>query len=167
VYYVSVDGVLVHNAYHDSEFFDATGNAARRGHTILGELDELGRPAGVHATITQEMIGTGTDAAQRIRPPGFGGQTTGHARGHLLGNQLGGTGTDRRNLVTLFQNSANHAAMSGVEAKVRAAVEAGEVVDYWAIPIYLGSNLIPSGVTLRAQGSRGFYLDVSSINRGN
>jgi hypothetical protein len=57
--------------------------------------------------------------------------------------------------------------MSGFEAQVRAAVEAGEVVDYWAIPIYRGSELIPSGVTLRARGSSGLNLDVSIINRGN
>ena len=101
-----------------------------------------------------------------IRPPGFGGQAAGHARGHLLGNQLGGSGTDARNLVTLFQNPANHPTMSAFEAQVRAAVEAGQVVDYWAIPVYQGSNLTPVGVTLRARGSSGFSLDVSIFNRG-
>jgi hypothetical protein len=50
VYYVSVDGVLVHNAYHDAEFFDApkTGTLsnveARKWYLdqedkILGEID--------------------------------------------------------------------------------------------------------------------------------
>ncbi len=111
------------------------------------------------------MIGTGSSAAQRIRPPGFGGREAGHARGHLLDNQLGGSGTDPRNLVTMFQTPANSPAMRGFENQVRAAVEAGQVVDYWAIPVYQGSNLTPVGVTLRARGSGGFSLDVSIINR--
>ncbi|WP_260470066.1 hypothetical protein [Bhargavaea beijingensis] len=38
---------------------------------ILGELDNLGRPTGVTATITQDMIGTGSKASQSIKPPGF------------------------------------------------------------------------------------------------
>ncbi len=60
---------------------------------IFGELDNLGRPTGVTATITQDMIGTGSKASQSIKPPGFlggGPGSPGHARGHLLGNQLGG-----------------------------------------------------------------------------
>jgi DNA-entry nuclease len=50
------------------------------------------------------MIGTGTSARHSIKPAGFGGQKSGHARGHLLGNQLGGSGDDVRNLVTIYQN---------------------------------------------------------------
>jgi filamentous hemagglutinin len=57
--------------------------------------------------------------------------------------------------------------MSGFEAQVRGAVKAGQTVDYWAIPMYNGSNPIPVGVTLRARGSGGFSLDVSILNRGN
>jgi RHS repeat-associated protein len=142
------------------------GIAPPPGHVIFGELDQLGRPTGVRATITQEMLGTGSDAAQRIRPPGFGGQAAGHARGHLLGNQPGGSGRDPRNLVTLFQNPANTPVMRDFENQVAAAVRGGQTVDYWAIPVYQGSNPIPVGVTLRARGSGGFSLDVSIINRG-
>ena len=136
-----------------------------RGMVIFGELDDLGRPTGVRATIVPEMIGTGSDAP-RIRPPGFGGQQAGHARGHLLGSQLGGSGTEPRNLVTLFQNPANHPAMSGFEAQIRAAVEAGQTVDYWSVPVYEGSNPLPVGVSLEGRGSGGFSLEVSVINRG-
>jgi hypothetical protein len=42
-----------------------------------------------------------------------------YARGHLLGNQLGGAGNEPRNLVTIFQNPANHPVMSGFEAQIR------------------------------------------------
>lgn len=114
------------------------------------------------------MIGTGSKASQSIIPPGFQGGGpggAGHARGHLLGNQLGGTGKDARNLVTLYQNPVNTPVMRGFEDSVRAAVEGGQVVRYQAIPIYEGTNLIPTGVTLRARGIGGFNMDVSVINR--
>ena len=138
------------------------------GHVIFGELDQLGRPTGVSATITQDMIGTGSKASQSIIPPGFQGGGpggAGHARGHLIGNQLGGTGKDARNLVTLYQNPVNTPVMRGFEDSVRAAVEGGQVVRYQAIPVYEGTNLIPTGVTLRARGTGGFKLDVSVPNR--
>ena len=98
------------------------------------------------------MVGTGTPAKSSIKPAGFGGQKAGHARGHLLGNQLGGAGDDPRNLTTLFQNPVNHPVMSSVEGSVRKAVEAGEVVQYSVKPIYEGNTLIPSGVTIKAEG---------------
>lgn len=103
------------------------------GQIIFGELDNLGRPTGVTATITKDMIGTGSKASQSIKPPGFlggGPGSPGHARGHLLGNQLGGTGKDDRNLVTLYQNPVNSPVMRDFESFVRAAVEKGEVVRY-------------------------------------
>jgi DNA-entry nuclease len=114
------------------------------------------------------MIGTGTKASQSIKPPGFEGGgpgSPGHARGHLLGKQLGGSGDDPRNLVTLFQNPVNSPVMRDFETSVRAAVENGEVVKYSSVPIYKGDNLIPSGVTMSATGSGGFKLDVTVLNR--
>lgn len=130
-----------------------------------GELDSLGRATGVDATITVDMVGTGTPAKSSIKPAGFGGQKAGHARGHLLGNQLGGAGDDPRNLTTLFQNPVNHPVMSSVEGSVRKAVEAGEVVRYSVKPIYEGNTLIPSGVTIKAEGDKGFYIYQTILNR--
>ncbi len=49
-----------------------------------------------------DMIGTGSPAKSLIKPVGFGRQAQGHARGHLLGNQLGGSGSDPRNLMTIY-----------------------------------------------------------------
>ncbi|BAU27216.1 uncharacterized protein DUF4280 [Aneurinibacillus soli] len=138
------------------------------GQIIFGELDHLGRPTGVTATITKDMIGTGSKASQSIKPPGFlggGPGSPGHARGHLLGNQLGGTGKDTRNLVTLYQNPVNSPVMRDFESSVRAAVEKGGVVRYQSIPVYEGNNLVPTGVTLKARGTDGFSLDVTIINR--
>lgn len=131
-----------------------------------GELDSLGRPTGINATITSDMIGTGSSASSSIKPPGFLGGAEGHARGHLLGRQLGGSGKDPRNLVTLHQNPVNTPVMSSFERQVRKAVEAGETVNYSVTPIYKGNQLIPSGVTLNATGSGGFQLYVTILNRG-
>lgn len=111
------------------------------------------------------MLGTGTPAKASIKPAGFGGQKAGHARGHLLGNQLGGAGDEPRNLTTLFQNPVNHPVMSSVEGSGRKAVEAGEVVQYSVKPIYEGNTLIASGVTINAEGDKGFYIYQTILNR--
>ncbi|MBD2795497.1 PAAR domain-containing protein [Xenorhabdus sp. 18] len=77
------------------------------GNIKYGELDELGRPTGVHATLDKGHINTGTHANPNIQPPGFiTGKGSNRARGHLLGRQLGGSGDDVRNLVTLQQRPA-------------------------------------------------------------
>lgn len=114
------------------------------------------------------MIKTGTPANPNIIPPGFEGggpDSPGHARGHLIGNQLGGSGDDPRNLVTLYQNPTNHPIMSGYERQIRNAVQNGETVIYKSTPIYKGNDLIPVGVTLSAQGSGGFSLNVTVLNK--
>ena len=143
------------------------GSGIESGNSSIhyGELDSLGRATGVDATITVDMVGTGTPAKSSIKPAGFEGQKAGHARGHLLGNQLGGAGDDPRNLTTLFQNPVNHPVMSSVEGSVRKAVEAGEVVQYSVKPIYEGNTLIPSGVTVKAEGDKGFYIYQTILNR--
>jgi hypothetical protein len=132
---------------------------------IFGELDEFGRPTGVTATITKDMIGTGSPAKNSIRPPGFGGQVSGHARGHLLANVLGGSGKDVRNLVTLFQNPTNTPIMRGFEKEVKDAVMSGQTVRYNVVPIYEGSNPIPKAITIKARGTGGFSLDVTIFNK--
>ncbi len=77
---------------------------------------------------------------------------------------LGGSGKDRRNLVTLQQNPANNSAMKRFELMVRRAVEGGEMVEYWVVPNYNHTGRIPQGVTLSARGDRGFTLDVTILN---
>jgi hypothetical protein len=131
-----------------------------------GALDELGRPTGVSAMITEDMIGTGTPANPEVIPPGWGGNGTlyNQARGHLLGAQLGGSGDIAENLVTLQQNPANAPIMRGFETAVRNAVENGEVVYYSVTPIYDGMNLVPRGITLSATGSGSFNLNVTILN---
>ena len=104
------------------------------------------------------MLGTGSHAAQDIHAPGFAGGASNHARGHLLGRQLGGSGTEERNLVTLFHLPANTPVMPGFENQVAAVVRGGQTIDDLAVPIYQGVSLIPIGVTIQARGSGGYAL---------
>ena len=138
------------------------------GSVRYGELDSLGRPTGIEATITEDMIGTGTVPKPSIRPPGFEGggkESPGHARGHLLGKQLGGRGDDPRNLVTIYQNGSNTPVMRDFENSIKNAVKSGEIVTYKSTPIYNGNNLMPIGITMEATGTGGFSLSVSVLNR--
>jgi len=121
---------------------------------------------GISASITEDMIKTGTQANPAITPPGWAGNGTkfNQARGHLLGKQLGGSGDVAENLVTLQQNWVNSPVMRGYEGQVRAAVESGQTVQYSATPLYNGANPMPRGVTLIGNGNNGFNLGVTILN---
>ena len=134
------------------------------GSVNYSALDSLGRPAGAYATITQDMLGAGTPANSRILPPGWRGGAFGEARGHLLADMLGGSGDVAENLVTMQQLPANSPVMRGFEYQVRAAVQSGQVVRYSSVPIYNSTNLVPQGITLTAEGSNGFTLNVTILN---
>ena len=155
------------SGYGEEKCDKVGGNDSKSGSgsVTYDELDSLGRTTGIEAAITQDMIGTGSPAKSSIKPAGFGGQAQGHARGHLLGNQLGGSGSDPRNLVTIYQNPVNHPLMSSIEANVRKAVEGGQIVNYRVTPIYEGNNLIPCGITIRAEGSGGLNIYETILNR--
>ena len=136
------------------------------GEVVYGPLDSLGRPTGIQAHLTPDMVGTGTPPLRSITPPGFMGGAAGQARGHLLGAQLGGSGAEERNLITIYQNPANSPAMRGFENQVRAALDAGQNVHYAATPVYDGAAPVAQGITLQAHGSGGLSFHVSIINRG-
>jgi hypothetical protein len=130
-----------------------------------GQLDGLGRPTGISATLTANSIKSGgSEANPNIRPPGFLGGRANQARGHLLGNQLGGSGNDPRNLVTIQQTPANSPTMRGFEGRIRSAAEGGQVIDYTSTPVYNGGELVPRGITMSASGTGGFRLNVSVLN---
>lgn len=116
-------------------------------------LDKNQRATGADALITGEMIGTGTKADSNIRPPGFisGLAPHGHARGHLIGRQFGGSGTDERNLVTLYQYPVNSPNMTKYENRIRQAVDQGEVVRYRVTPLYEEEELMPAAIRLEAK----------------
>ena len=54
--------------------------------------------------------------SRSIKPAGFLGGSANHARGHLISRLLGGSGTDARNLATIYQNPVNTPVMRGFEA---------------------------------------------------
>lgn len=128
----------------------------QRPNIRYGNLNTNGQAGGVSATLTAPMIGAGTRANWRLTPPGWqgNGPKYNEARGHLLANQLGGSGGDMRNLVTLTHNGANKPQMKSFEDKVARRVAGGEVVEYSATPMYDNGVLPPSGVLVTAYGSR-------------
>lgn len=143
--------------------------ATRLGGSIdYGSVDEFSRPTGIQARITKDMVGPdgiGSPAEQKIRPPGFEGGPMGHARGHLLADQLGGSGKVDGNLVTLYQNPVNNPYMRVIENKVRNAVENGEMIDYKVTPIYDGNNPVPAKITIEVKGDQGFSIKAIIENR--
>jgi len=69
-----------------------------------------------------------------------------------LGCQLGGSGDDVRNLITIQQPPAITPVISAVEGRIRKALEQGQVVDVNMAPIYHGISRIPAGITIKAEG---------------
>ena len=53
------------------------------------------------------------------------------------------------------------------ENQVARAVRAGETVQYEVIPLYRGAEPVPVAVTLHAEGSQGFQLWVTVLNKGS
>lgn len=126
---------------------------ASNGWINYHSLDSLERATGADALLKQSMIGTGTSANSSIRPPGFisGKDPYGHSRGHLIGKQLGGSGDDERNIVTLYQTPVNSPYMTKYENQIRAALDKGETVRYRVTPIYTGTQLMCKEVHMEAQ----------------
>ncbi len=78
--------------------------------------DALGRPTGLQAVLTPENAIGGTEAgsvppATEAPRAGTRGSRRRTSRGYLLGNQLGGSGTDPRNIAIIYQNGANTPGM--------------------------------------------------------
>ncbi|MFB7608614.1 LamG-like jellyroll fold domain-containing protein [Streptomyces gardneri] len=87
------------------------------------------------------------------------------ARGHLIARQLGGSGTDLRNLIPLHA-AANSKVMAGIENKVTAAIaETRQSVRYEVTPVYrLKLSGVPEAVHIRAVGSAGLDVDCYVMN---
>ncbi|MBO1298791.1 MULTISPECIES: DNA/RNA non-specific endonuclease [unclassified Enterococcus] len=134
--------------------FTANDFSTNHGWIEYHALDQLGRPTGADALLEKSMINTGTSANRDIRPPGFiSGPRYDHSRGHLIAKQFGGSGDDKRNLVTLFQFPVNDPYMNFYELKIRKALNHGETVRYRVTPHYAGDELIPESVELEAKGT--------------
>lgn len=116
-----------------------------------------GRAQGSVASLWSSMLGSGTRPDRRIHPPGWqgNGRDFNEARGHLVARDLGGSGGDPRNLVTLTHHGANTPQMRGFEQAVKRRVRDGELVEYFATPLYGPGALPPWGVLLSAYGAEG------------
>jgi hypothetical protein len=127
-----------------------------------GPLDQLGRPTGIRAELRPGELEGGTEAT--YTPEGYGGEAANHARGHLLGNQLGGSGRDPRNIAVLYHIGANTPHMRDIENRIAAAVNGGDTIHYEVTPIFVGDSLLPTGIRLRAKGDT-INVDVEIPNQ--
>lgn len=117
------------------------------GSAYYKSLDSLGRPTGADASITPDMIKTGTPANPSITPPGWAGNGTlyNQARGHLLGAQAarGVAGDQGGHLIAhrfvldqggsnLFPQEANFnmSAFKTLENDYARAIDQGNRVDF-------------------------------------
>lgn len=134
---------------------------SKKGWITYGKLDRLNRPTEANALIKPDMIGTGSSALQEIRPPGFisGLDPNNHSRGHLIGKQLGGSGEDEKNLVTLYQNPVNTPYMTKYENMIRQAVDNGETVRYRVAPIYERDIGMPAAILMEAKSINSDTID--------
>ncbi|MEZ4330070.1 MAG: DNA/RNA non-specific endonuclease [Polyangiales bacterium] len=123
--------------------------------------DSLGRPTGLTALVTPQDLGTGTAANGSIRPPGWEGglHPHHHNRAHLLGNALGGSGDEPRNLITMTSGS-NHPHMYVPEAAVADHVRAGNFANVEVTVHYHGDSPLDYFIRYRA-------TDLATLATGN
>ncbi|MGX6961590.1 DNA/RNA non-specific endonuclease [Vagococcus xieshaowenii] len=148
-----------------STFTNKELELSNKGWITYQALDKLGRPTGADALLTKSMIGTGSKANKEIKPPGFisGLSPYGHSRGHLIGNQFGGSGNEKKNLVTIYQNPVNSPYMTSYEGKVRDVLNRGGVVRYRVVPLYDGDKLMPAAIEMQGKSLKGKALDFKVI----
>ena len=136
-----------------------------KGWITYQPLDQKKRPTGADALLTKDMIATGSKANKDIKPPGFisGLSPYGHSRGHLIGNQFGGSGNEKKNLVTIYQHPVNSPHMTSYESKVRDVLNRGGVVRYRVTPLYDGNDLMPAAIEIQAKSIKGKSLDFKVV----
>jgi len=172
----SAPATTAHGGTHGRETAAANIKTIQRlgGKVDYGKIDPAtGQRSGITATITPAMVQAtasdqlGSEPDPSIHPPGWDQlPSRNRARGHLLGRQLGGSGENPANLVTLYQQRANTPVMRDYETMVADAVRGGQTVHYEVTPLYASPSDTgpPRAVRLRAQGDHGFRLDVEIAN---
>ncbi|MBQ8528380.1 MAG: DNA/RNA non-specific endonuclease [Clostridia bacterium] len=120
-------------------------------------LDDLGRATGAIARLTKSLMPTDDrEDIGHIRPTGWKqaaypslGLKNLYDRSHLLAHSLMSDDVHVENLVTgtVYMNQN---VMTTFEGMVRDAVKAGTDVLYRVTPIYLGNNLVASGLLMEA-----------------
>ncbi|MGI5519790.1 DNRLRE domain-containing protein [Micromonospora sp. CA-259024] len=154
---------------------DEKGDCTRdgKGWVAHGDTDagNGNRATGVEACLTAESIEGGTETTDTVRPPGYNWarRTVGHLGSrnvpydvnncHLLANQLGGSGTDPKNLATCsaqanWRGTSKGTSMAIYEGQVRRAVEVGkQTVHYTVTPLYDANRTVPVGFHITAYGT--------------
>ncbi|MFK7101517.1 DNA/RNA non-specific endonuclease [Flavobacterium oreochromis] len=156
-------GINIYAYVHDSnKYVDPFGLSPE-----YFPLDNLGRPTGGFAEVTQSTLGTGTSASSSVSPPGWlGGEHPHHQqRGHLISNNHGGSGTDKRNLVTITDGT-NHPGMTKYENKITKHVKAGNTVLVEVKPVYNGDELIPHKITIFGIDQNGKVIVDGEVTNG-
>ncbi|WUF66943.1 DNRLRE domain-containing protein [Streptomyces nojiriensis] len=121
--------------------------------------------------LDSEVVKHGTGTNDTDRPPGYDwarrtagwlGLTPERAINncHLIGKDLGGSGSDLRNLATCSRQAnvkvrgrgeiTDH--MRSYEERIRIAVNSGQIVRYTVEPEYYGNRTVPTAFTLKARG---------------
>ncbi|MFB6552021.1 DNRLRE domain-containing protein [Streptomyces sp. NPDC056405] len=108
--------------------------------------------------VESEIWGTGTEmpppfGTDRMPPGYYSGEEAAKQgkpvvqRGHMLAKSLGGSGTDRRNLVTLY-SKVNSPFMSTFESEIARRVESGETIWYSVRAHHTGDNTMPDSLSI-------------------
>ncbi|WP_193374284.1 DNA/RNA non-specific endonuclease, partial [Nocardiopsis prasina] len=136
-----------------------------------GYIDTEGRRSGIAKRFCSPADLQGGSAASNAMIDGFPnpghhpkvGRKYSYNRGHLLGAQLGGDGTDQRNLVTMYR-ATNDPQMKKYENMVARSVRSNESIVYHVRPVYRGNAKIPDLIHMVAVGDRGTSFDVCITN---
>ncbi len=130
--------------------------------------DSIGRPSGAYAFFCDEKDTAGGSPAQRdpkywpgnnpAHPAYPNGKVQLYSRCHVLGNQLGGTGLDRDNLVPCYSH-VNNGPMKRFENSIKKAIKAGGKVAYSVSVIYNGMETIPNRFRMTAYHEGGVTAD--------
>jgi hypothetical protein len=107
----------------DAEVITSAATDLRGAMVLYKNTDGLGRSCGIFARLTKENIGGGSPVPSFIKVPGYDPKL-GLQRGHLLGDQLGGSGVRLENLTPIYKQ-VNISSMKRIENQVRRAVDAG------------------------------------------
>ncbi|WP_284440282.1 LamG-like jellyroll fold domain-containing protein [Streptomyces vilmorinianum] len=144
-----------------------------KGWTHIGVPDAANgkRATKAEACLDSEEVKDGSGTEKEIKPPGYKwARDTARWLGleprlsinacHLIGADLGGSGSDLANLATCSrQANANVKGpghmedhMYSIEKKVREAVDDGQIVRYTVEPHYSGNRTVPTAFTIKATG---------------
>ncbi|GAA3742262.1 polymorphic toxin-type HINT domain-containing protein [Salinactinospora qingdaonensis] len=143
------------------------GGGVKYGPIVAGK-----RTGTVGRYCSPEDLKGGSEADKHYNPPGwphrndFDSELRSYPfnRGHLAARELGGSGEDRRNLVTLHRSANAPGGMRPLEMKIKNAVKSGQIVVSRTTPIYVEEQDMPAYIHMKATGSEGLDFDVCISN---